>query len=101
MEKEKKERMEAIDNIQNKYLSKKGKYKKRINELEAFNQDLVRKVEHLKAELNESKNSYMNLSLETEENMKMIKIEWEKKCQEIELSSQRAMVIFIFILFLC
>jgi len=88
--------MEAIDSIQNKYNSKKGKYKKRVTELENLNQDLSRKLDHLRVELNESKSRYVNLSLEMEENIKMIKTEWERKCQEIEFSSQRAMVFYNF-----
>ena len=90
-----KAKAETLEGVQQKYNSKKAKYKKQIDELESENQVFSRELRHLKTELNETKTLNEKLTNEMENHIKSIKNEWEKKCQEIELGSQKAMVIFI------
>jgi len=89
-----KAKAETLEGVQQKYNSKKAKYKKQIDELESENQVFSRELRHLKTELNETKTLNEKLTNEMENHIKSIKNEWEKKCQEIELGSQKAMVIF-------
>ena len=78
--------------MKKKYKAKKALNQKKIEELAEENQKLRHENEILKVELNESKTMNDRMTSQMESNMKMIKSEWEKKCQEIELSSQKAMV---------
>lgn len=75
-----------------RYKGKTLKHKQKIEELEAINHDLGQEVATLRGELNESKAANEKLSSQVENNIKMIKNEWEKKCHEIELGSQKAIV---------
>lgn len=78
--------------MKRKYKAKKALNQKKIEELAEENQKLRHDNEILKVEINESKTMNDRMISQMESNMKMIKSEWEKKCQEIELSSQKAMV---------
>ena len=49
-------------------------------------------LDRFRMELNETRNNNKNLSLQMESNVKAIQDEWENKCQEMEFSSQKAIV---------
>ena len=67
--------------------------KKKIDDIKVLNENLIGENTNLKHQLEEIKLSYDKTVASMQNDMKIIKNEWDKKCQEIDLNSQRQMVI--------
>lgn len=69
-----------------------------IMDLTVVNENLVKELASLKEELDESKLNCEKIIALMKNDMRVIKNEWEKRCQEVELSSERTIVSILFIL---
>lgn len=75
-----------------KHKTKKELFKAKIEEFKQNNDALTAEITSLKHLMEERKTTYENTVASLQNDMKIIKTEWEKKCQETELNSQRAIV---------
>jgi predicted nucleic acid-binding Zn-ribbon protein len=84
-----------VDEVKRKYKDKIADLKKQIADLTEANDSLNSEVGNWKYQLEDSKNNHERIVAQLQNDMKVIKNEWDKKCQEIDLSSQRTIVFFI------
>jgi regulator of replication initiation timing len=92
VENEQKTSADLIEQVKTKYKNKSGEYKRKIQELIEANESLAHENNSNKQNLIESKAKHEKIISQMQNDMKMIKSEWEKKCQEIDLNSQRVLV---------
>ena len=92
VETEQKSSQEAIDDLRAKYKSKMAELKDRNDQLSQDNDSLLNEVQSLRYQMDDNKMVHEKTVSQLQNDMKVIKNEWEKKCQEIDLSSQRNMV---------
>ena len=78
--------------LKEKYKSKIKNLEEKLSELQAAKETLSIENQNLKNTLEDRKLHYERLFLNMQNDMKTIKNEWESKCQEIELNSQRIIV---------
>lgn len=78
--------------LKEKYKLKIKGLKEKLNELKVSNEAFVTENQTLKHTLEERNLQYEGIISNMQNDMIVIKNEWEKKCQEIELTSQRSFV---------
>lgn len=78
--------------LKEKYKLKIKGMKEKLNELKVSNEAFVTENQTLKHTLEERNLQYEGIISNMQNDMIVIKNEWEKKCQEIELTSQRSFV---------
>ncbi len=81
-----------VDEVKRKYKDKIAELKKQMAELTEVNESLNAEVNNWKYQLDDAKNTHERVVSQLQNDMKVIKNEWDKKCQEIDLSSQRTIV---------
>ena len=86
--------MEMMEEMKGKYKVKIEEQMTQIMDLQSLNENLIKDVNMLKEELEESKMNCEKIIALMKNDMRVIKNEWEKRCQELELTSERNMVFF-------
>jgi len=81
-----------IEEMKEKFRLRIEEQMTQIKELTIVNEDLVREGTLLREELDESKLNCEKIIALMKNDMRVIKNEWEKRCQEIELASERTVV---------
>lgn len=84
--------MQMIEEMKEKFRIKLEEQMTQIKELTIMNEDLVKEGVVLREELEESKLNCEKIIALMKNDMRVIKNEWEKRCQEVELASERAVV---------
>ena len=84
--------MEMMEEMKGKYKVKIEEQMTQIMDLQSLNENLIKDVNMLKEELEESKMNCEKIIALMKNDMRVIKNEWEKRCQELELTSERNMV---------
>lgn len=85
-----------IEDMKNKFKLKIEEHKTQIMELSMANEELVKGTVLLKEEMEECRLNCDKIIAVMKNDMRYIKNEWENRCQEIELASEKAIVFNIF-----
>jgi len=83
-----------IEEMKEKFRVKIEEQMTQIRDLTLTNEDLVKEGTTLREELTESKLNCEKIIALMKNDMRVIKNEWEKRCQEVELASERTVVTF-------
>jgi hypothetical protein len=86
-----------IEEVKKKYKEKMDDLKKQITDLQELNDSLSNDLTNMKYQLDENKANHEKIVSQLHNDMKVIKTEWEKKCQEIDLNAQRNIVFSVFL----
>lgn len=85
-----------IEDMKNKFKVKIEEHKTQIMDLSMANEALVKENMIMKEELEESKMNCDKIIAVMKNDMRYIKNEWENRCHEIELASEKAIVKFYY-----
>ena len=92
MENSKEEANKMVDDVREKYLKIVEDQKNKIEELTQTNDNLNNEVSSLRNELDENKINSDNIIAQLQHDMRIIKEEWERRCQDIESNYQTELV---------
>lgn len=100
IENEQKASVEMMEEMKGKYKVKIEEQMAQIMDLQTLNENLTKDVAVLKEELEESKMNCEKIIALMKNDMRVIKNEWEKRCQEVEHNAEITMVSLLKIEFL-
>ena len=81
-----------IEEVKQKYKAKIEELKRKLEETTSANESLKNEVYSLSSEIEASRLNSENLVAQFQSDLKLVKNEWHKKCQEIELRAQKELV---------
>ncbi len=81
-----------VEEVKKKYKEKMTDLKKQITDLQELNDSLSNDLTNMKYQIDENRANHDKIVSQLQNDMKVIKNEWEKKCQEIDLNAQRNIV---------
>jgi len=81
-----------VEEIKQQYKQKLDDQKKRLDDVTQLNESLTTELTSLKELFNETKSSSENRIAQLQNDMRVVKEEWEKKCQELEYTFQKETV---------
>ncbi len=92
IEDEQKTSVQIIEEMKEKFRGKIEEQMAQIKELATINETLAKEGAELREELDENKLNCEKIIALMKNDMRVIKNEWEKRCQEIELGSEKTIV---------
>lgn len=81
-----------IEEVKQKYKVKTEELKRRLEEATSTNESLKNEIFNLSSELKTTRLNSEKLVVQFQSDLKLVKNEWYKKCQEIEIKSQKELV---------
>ena len=83
-----------VERIKEQYQAKIEEQNAQMIEFSLVNEGVLRENAELKAALEESKLNLDKVIALMKNDMRVIKNEWEKRCQEVELTAEKNMVLY-------